>query len=222
MSIYAKSLTAADYEVLYIGDENMKSELECLSTKEKILKVTREIIAEEGFQNITIRKIANKAGVNVAAVNYYFGSKDAVINETLKTVTDELKDTFEFLKNSKEDPRTKLSIFIFNYTDMISKYPDLLKNVINLAIHNKPLEGQIEYMTFMQTEGIEILKQTIAEIRPELDEFTVYIKIIHLLSGLSFPFLMDNQFKKVMGFDLYDEKMREMHINDLLDYVCRF
>ena len=33
-------------------------------------------------------------------------------------------------------------------------------------------------MTFMQTEGIEILKQTIAEIRPELDEFTVYIKII--------------------------------------------
>lgn len=200
----------------------MKSELECLSTKEKILKVTREIIAEEGFQNITIRKIANKAGVNVAAVNYYFGSKDAVINETLKTVTDELKDTFEFLKNSKEDPRTKLSIFIFNYTDMISKYPDLLKNVINLAIHNKPLEGQIEYMTFMQTEGIEILKQTIAEIRPELDEFTVYIKIIHLLSGLSFPFLMDNQFKKVMGFDLYDEKMREMHINDLLDYVCRF
>lgn len=222
MSIYAKSLTAADYEVLYIGDENMKSELECLSTKEKILKVTREIIAEEGFQNITIRKIANKAGVNVAAVNYYFGSKDAVINETLKTVTDELKDTFEFLKNSKEDPRTKLSIFIFNYTDMILKYPDLLKNVINLAIHNKPLEGQIEYMTFMQTEGIEILKQTIAEIRPELDEFTVYIKIIHLLSGLSFPFLMDNQFKKVMGFDLYDEKMREMHINDLLDYVCRF
>lgn len=200
----------------------MKSELECLSTKEKILKVTREIIAEEGFQNITIRKIANKAGVNVAAVNYYFGSKDAVINETLKTVTDELKDTFEFLKNSKEDPRTKLSIFIFNYTDMILKYPDLLKNVINLAIHNKPLEGQIEYMTFMQTEGIEILKQTIAEIRPELDEFTVYIKIIHLLSGLSFPFLMDNQFKKVMGFDLYDEKMREMHINDLLDYVCRF
>lgn len=200
----------------------MKSELECLSTKEKILKVTREIIAEEGFQNITIRKIANKAGVNVAAVNYYFGSKDAVINETLKTVTDELKDTFEFLKNSKEDPRTKLSIFIFNYTDMILKYPDLLKNVINLAIHNKPLEGQIEYMTFMQTEGIEILKQTIAEIRPELDEFTVYIKIIHLLSGLSFPFLMDNQFKKVMGFDLYDEKMREMHINDLLDYVYRF
>ncbi|NLB88063.1 MAG: TetR/AcrR family transcriptional regulator, partial [Syntrophomonadaceae bacterium] len=191
----------------------MKSELECLSTKEKILKVTREIIAEEGFQNITIRKIANKAGVNVAAINYYFGSKDAVINESLKTVTDELKVTFEFLKNSKEDPRTKLSIFIVNYSDMILKYPDLLKNVINLAIHNKPLELQTEYMNFMQTDGIEILKQTISEIRPELDEFSIYIKIIHLLSGLSFPFLMDNQFKKVMGFDLYNKSMREKHIN---------
>lgn len=198
----------------------MKSELDCLSTKEKILKVTRDIIAEEGFQNITIRKIANRAGVNVAAVNYHFGSKDAVINESLKTVTDELKYTFDFLKNSKEDPQTKLSVFIVNYTEMILKYPDLLKNVINLAIHNKPLDRQIEYMTFLQTDGIEILKQTITEIRPDLDEFTIYIKILHLLSGLSFPFLMGDQIKKIMGFDLYNEEMREKHTKMLLDNIC--
>lgn len=198
----------------------MKSDFDCLSTKEKILNVTRELIAEEGFQNITIRKIANKAGVNVAAVNYHFGSKEAVINESLKSVTDELKDTFDFLKNSNEDARTKLSIFIINYTEMISRYPDILKNVINLAIHNKPLDQQLEYMTFLQTDGIEILKQTITEIRPELDDFVLYIKILHLLSGMSFPFLMGDQIKKIMGFDLYNENMREIHIKLLLDNIC--
>lgn len=198
----------------------MKSDFDCLSTKEKILNVTRELIAEEGFQNITIRKIANKAGVNVAAVNYHFGSKEAVINESLKSVTDELKDTFDFLKNSNEDARTKLSIFIINYTEMILRYPDILKNVINLAIHNKPLDQQLEYMTFLQTDGIEILKQTITEIRPELDDFVLYIKILHLLSGMSFPFLMGDQIKKIMGFDLYNENMREIHIKLLLDNIC--
>jgi len=36
------------------------------NTKDKILEATLNIISDEGFQNVTIRKIAIVAGVNVA------------------------------------------------------------------------------------------------------------------------------------------------------------
>lgn len=199
----------------------MKNQFDSLTTKEKIIKVTMDIIAKEGFQNITIRKIAKQAGVNVAAVNYHFGSKDAVINAALETVTNQLKYTFKYLQSSQEEPKIKLSIFIVNYTDMMYKYPDILKNVIDHAIHDKPLDRHMEYMTFLETEGVEILKQTLVQIRPELDDYTLYLKILHLLSGLSFPFLMGDQIQKIMGVDLYSEDIRKIHTTLLLDNICR-
>ena len=55
-------------------------------TKQKILKATLKILESEGIQKLTVRKIAAEAGVNVAAVNYHFGSKDQVVFEALQTL----------------------------------------------------------------------------------------------------------------------------------------
>jgi len=44
-------------------------------TRTEILDVAESICAREGFEGLSIRAIANVAGVNVAAISYYFGSK---------------------------------------------------------------------------------------------------------------------------------------------------
>ena len=44
----------------------------------KILAAARELFAEKGYRDTTVREIARKAGANGAAVNYYFRSKDAL------------------------------------------------------------------------------------------------------------------------------------------------
>lgn len=44
-------------------------------TQTDILNVAEEICAREGFEGLSIRAIADTAGVNLAAINYYFGSK---------------------------------------------------------------------------------------------------------------------------------------------------
>ena len=55
--------------------------------KQKIIMTAIECIESEGLQGVTIRKIADQAGVNVAAINYHFGSKEQlfkiVMNSTL-------------------------------------------------------------------------------------------------------------------------------------------
>jgi AcrR family transcriptional regulator len=49
-------------------------------TKEKILDAAEELFADHGFSATSIRAITTNAGVNLAALNYHFGSKDALID----------------------------------------------------------------------------------------------------------------------------------------------
>ncbi|MDD4172121.1 MAG: TetR/AcrR family transcriptional regulator [Syntrophomonas sp.] len=199
----------------------MENSLNCLTTKEKIIKTTMTMIAEEGLQSITIRKIAAKAGVNVAAVNYHFGCKNAVINESLSTVTDLLKNAFQNLNDDNRDDITNLSMFINEYTDIMFQYPDILKNMINHAIHNQLLDGHVEYIMFLKTEGIELIKATLGRIRPDQDDHHLYIKTLHLVSGLSYPFLMGGQIKEIMGVDFLNPEIRQVHTKMLLESACR-
>lgn len=46
------------------------------ATKTRILEVAERLVAERGFESVSLRDITNGAKVNVAAVNYHFGSKD--------------------------------------------------------------------------------------------------------------------------------------------------
>jgi AcrR family transcriptional regulator len=47
----------------------------------RILDTAEALFADEGPAAVTLRSIAAAAGVNVAAVNYYFGSKDKLFEE---------------------------------------------------------------------------------------------------------------------------------------------
>lgn len=48
-------------------------------TRERILAAAAPLFAREGFEATGVRAIAAAGGVNIAAVNYHFGSKDALI-----------------------------------------------------------------------------------------------------------------------------------------------
>jgi AcrR family transcriptional regulator len=50
-------------------------------TRGKLLAAAGDIFAEKGFRETTIAEICLKAGTNVAAVNYHFGSKEALYSE---------------------------------------------------------------------------------------------------------------------------------------------
>lgn len=44
--------------------------------REHIMQVAEDLFSEKGFEGTSIRTLAQKAGVNVAMVSYYFGSKE--------------------------------------------------------------------------------------------------------------------------------------------------
>jgi AcrR family transcriptional regulator len=54
-------------------------------TRALILDAAERLYAERGFGDVTLRDIVATAGVNLAAVNYHFGSKDELIAELFVT-----------------------------------------------------------------------------------------------------------------------------------------
>lgn len=47
-------------------------------TRERLLEAAARTLAERGFEGATVRAICRRARANVGAVNYHFGSKDAL------------------------------------------------------------------------------------------------------------------------------------------------
>lgn len=71
-------------------------------TKTRILDAAETLFVAGGFESMSMRQITSAAGVNLAAVNYHFGSKDALIHAVLARRLDSLNeqrlamlDTFE-------------------------------------------------------------------------------------------------------------------------------
>ncbi len=54
-----------------------------VDTKTRILTVAEELFAEHGFDAVSLRHITTEAGVNLASVNYYFGSKEGLVAEVI-------------------------------------------------------------------------------------------------------------------------------------------
>jgi AcrR family transcriptional regulator len=50
-------------------------------TRQRLLAAAGEEFAGQGFHNTTVRDICRRAGVNIAAVNYYFRSKEELYEE---------------------------------------------------------------------------------------------------------------------------------------------
>lgn len=59
-------------------------------TRGQILAVAERLFALRGFRNVSVREITAEAGVNLAAVNYHFGSRDRLLFEIFRRRTGEL------------------------------------------------------------------------------------------------------------------------------------
>ena len=57
--------------------------IDSTDTKSKILDAAEELFMEHGFEATSLRLITTAAGVNLAAVNYHFGSKEELFQAVL-------------------------------------------------------------------------------------------------------------------------------------------
>jgi len=84
--------------------------------REKLIESAGHVFAEVGFQNATVREICARAGMNVAAVNYYFGEKLGLYTEVLRSsLLAEQVDVMNSSMALASDPRAALQALICDW-----------------------------------------------------------------------------------------------------------
>ena len=99
-------------------------------TTRRIIEAAIEVFLEKGYDAATIRDICAKAEANVAAVNYHFGSKDALhaaVLEHIMLACHERYPMHEGMDNCAE-PEERLLRFVVNLLRMnFPEDPDLAR-----------------------------------------------------------------------------------------------
>ena len=79
-------------------------------TVERILDAAEVLFAERGFAETSLRTITSAAGVNLAAVNYHFGSKKSLIHAVFVRFLDPLVEEIERRLNDMQMQKAHLSV----------------------------------------------------------------------------------------------------------------
>ena len=77
-------------------------------TKDRVITAATTLFAERGFHGTTMRDIAERAGVNVAAGNYHYGSKKALYLEVLRAQFADIRAMLDILIGPPPSPHATL------------------------------------------------------------------------------------------------------------------
>ena len=81
-------------------------------TRTRILDAAEELFMQHGFEGTSMRLLTAKAGANLAAVNYHFGSKDDVVAEAFEALSREDLRELEEIARRPEPPPLRLAAYL--------------------------------------------------------------------------------------------------------------
>jgi len=102
-----------------------------MSLREDILEVSRNLLVKDGFGKMSMRKIANRAGVSATSIYLHFQNKDELLLALIESSIAKLSSALE--KN------------LIDSDDSITKLEKMAQSFVDFALEN-PQEYEIIYM----------------------------------------------------------------------------
>jgi AcrR family transcriptional regulator len=95
-----------------------------IDKKEHIMDVAVTLFAEKGYEGTSIRDLAHQADVNIAMINYYFGSKENLFVSLLEAKVRFMRDKIEAVQNNPSlSELDKINQIIDGYIDRFLSQP---------------------------------------------------------------------------------------------------
>lgn len=158
----------------------------------RLLDVAEELFCEHGFNDTSVRKIAAKAGCNIAAVNYYFGGKDKLYIEVwrqhLLIMRERITTSIEGVM-SEDAKETHLDDLLTSFaTAFLEPIKDKSKayRLIKLMDHEM-LEPHLPKNMFFEEMIIPIfnaMQNALVKIYPALDKSKVHLILFSIIGQL--------------------------------------
>ena len=132
-------------------------------SKEHILQAAVKLFARQGYGNTGMRELAKEAGVNLAMINYFYGSKKALLKEILDIFFSGYMQVARSALSGEDVLSIKLDRFIHNSIGFFATHGEYLLVTISELPHDDPeiTEHKAKWAKQM-VETIGILLESVA------------------------------------------------------------
>lgn len=188
--------------------------METTPVEEKIITATVECIEKYGIKGATIRQIAEAAGVNSAAINYYFRSKDVLIDRCMKATLHNAFDweDIEKLPGATANERCKAifkEILVGGWN-----YPGITR------AHFYDLLVDGNYQSLLAQVLNEFVEKLVIDLKTRgsaLAEDELYLACIQITDAVMMLVLTPGMFKEKFELDPQNRETGIRYINRLVD-----
>lgn len=178
-----------------------------LTTEQKIINAAQKIFTQKGFAATRTRDIAEESGINLALINYYFGSKQKLFKIIVEQKFMELFGILEpILSNDEIKIEEKVTLVTNNYTNMLMKNEDLPIFVLNNIKRDKDLLKDVIKQSKLPTLfGLE------RQLKAEGYNISILNFVMNIISMSLFPFISKDLF---ISSGLIDEENYRAFVTD--------
>ena len=186
--------------------------------RSRLIEAAMELFAEKGYEGTSVRDLAMAAGVNVAAVSYHFGSKDALYTETLRACLAPCAEMRERMqahlnlaqrKRGRKAAEDALRGCIRDFLDVLmspaAKHSHL---VMREQSEGKPRFEPV-IREFFEPVGT-ILREVILMLAPGLPQLTVFMTISGIIGQCLHIFKARASYRVLAGVDSHSPEYIEI------------
>ncbi|MBL8397316.1 MAG: TetR/AcrR family transcriptional regulator [Candidatus Accumulibacter sp.] len=185
-----------------------------LATRERILDAAEWLFMENGYEATSMRLITRAAAVNLAAVNYHFGSKEALLCEVFRRrlawINQErlqLLDRLEQEANGSPLKPSQILEAFFGTLLRVGEDP-ALGGMTFLRLLGRTLTEPAEFVrSFFATEYaavIERYKQALFRALPDVPRAEIVWRMHFMLGAMSYAIAGTDVIRVVTGHDVSD------------------
>lgn len=177
------------------------------NVKDQLIQATVNLLIESRNPGkTTARQIANAANANLAMINYYFGTKDVLVNTAVnKIMADRAKELKE-IRNSPLPAKQRLTEFLITMSDITVDFSEPVKLTIPYLL----LEAPIDLPYYI----LPMIKECLGDKKSESE---CRIIAYQLVSFSQLVFYRSGDFLKLTGIDIDDKKQRDAMFQKITD-----
>jgi AcrR family transcriptional regulator len=180
------------------------------SAKGRIVLAVIACIERDGLASLTVREIAKEAGVNVAALNYYFGAKEELVSQVLKDRLDHfVGDALGILDGARESAEERAAGALLYMLNGALDWPRILQAIFVESANDATI-GPAFRKSLSQ-----VVKRIGEVLSPDAPSAAV-ARSAGLVSAVLMPALVPGAFDRLPGLELGSRKRRSEYVYALL------
>jgi AcrR family transcriptional regulator len=185
------------------------------SVEQKIILTTIDCIEKYGISGATNRRIAEVAGVNIAAINYYFRSKEILIQRVMEITLKNAFDMSDLPPMAGAAPKERCTAVFMAVLEGGLKYPNLTRaHFRSLLVDGQQDAALHAHLNgFLHEQAVDLLGRGIQSSEAELKPVLLQIFSVVVMAVLA-PSLVEQT-----GVHLQDRQARRAYIERLVDQL---